>query len=162
MRLMFFFIFASASHSFVARLVSSRRLNLPLFLKRISRKGSSSMESRSVGCNPKDSITALSSEAETLTTTENTTPIEDSTMKTKILADAPGFVKPDRDMSEYRWIQLENNLQVLLVSTATEKADSSDENSSAKVEAASIHVQAGHFDDTIPGLAHFHGKKSQP
>jgi hypothetical protein len=26
----------------------------------------------------------------------------------------------------------------------------------AQVEAAAVHVQAGHFDDTIPGLAHFH------
>lgn len=25
-----------------------------------------------------------------------------------------------------------------------------------KVEAAAVHIQAGHFDDTIPGLAHFH------
>lgn len=34
--------------------------------------------------------------------------------------------------------------------------DDNDDESSAKVEAAAIHVQAGHFDDTIPGLAHFH------
>jgi Insulinase (Peptidase family M16) len=26
----------------------------------------------------------------------------------------------------------------------------------AQVEAAAVHVQSGHFDDTIPGLAHFH------
>jgi secreted Zn-dependent insulinase-like peptidase len=60
-------------------------------------------------------------------------------------------LKPDRDRYEYRAIQLANNLQVLLTSTA-----GAGDEKSAKVEAASIHVQAGHFDDTIPGLAHFH------
>jgi hypothetical protein len=74
---------------------------------------------------------------------------------TKILADEPEFAKPDRDMHEYRYIQLANNLKVLLVSTAKASSGSADEKSS-KVEAASVHVQAGHFDDTIPGLAHFH------
>ena len=73
--------------------------------------------------------------------------------QTEILADSADFIKPDRDLYEYRCVKLHNNLQVLLVSTA--KA-SSDEEKAAKVEAASVHVKAGHFDDTIPGLAHFH------
>jgi len=192
MRLMFFFLFASASQSFVARRSvaggsknvilflrsktgcpmlmksnhrhqvssSSRRSNLLSFRKGISRSESSTVESHPFDCNPSQSTTALSADAETLTTEiENTMSLEDSTStlrKTEILADAPDFIKPDRDMSQYRWIKLKNNLQVLLVSTAPDKIDSDDENSGAKVEAASVHVQAGHFDDTIPGLAHFH------
>lgn len=74
--------------------------------------------------------------------------------KTAILADEKDFIKPDRDQYEYRCIRLPNNLQVLLVSTAcTNAVDDSDV--STRVEAASVHVQAGHFDDTIAGLAHF-------
>ena len=130
---------------------SSRQSPLVSFRKRIPRSGSSSVRNPSV---------ALSAEAKTLTAeTENTTDADTSTFapkKTEILTDAPSFIKPDRDMSQYRWIKLENNLQVLLVSTAPDKTDSNEENSGAKVEAASVHVQAGHFDDTIPGLAHFH------
>ena len=182
MRLMFFFLFASATQSFVARRsvaggsktglpflrsrtgysmvgkcnqlhqssASSRRSNLLSFRKRIPRAASS------VGERGRHAF-ELSAEAETLMAeAENTTSLEAPTLtpsKTEILADESTFVKPDRDRSQYRWIKLENNLQVLLVSTAT---DSNDENSGAKAEAASIHVQAGHFDDTIPGLAHFH------
>jgi hypothetical protein len=103
------------------------------------------------------------------------------------LADAPDFIKPDRDLREYRYIRLPNNLQALLVSTAkaaaeeysddeelVEMEETDDEDgedveedgeegeslssaaAAAQVEAAAVHVQAGHFDDTIPGLAHFH------
>jgi hypothetical protein len=72
---------------------------------------------------------------------------------TVILADADEFIKPERDLRDYRVIKLENNLEALLVSTTNA---SSDEDDSAKVEAASMHIQAGHFDDTIPGLAHFY------
>jgi secreted Zn-dependent insulinase-like peptidase len=90
--------------------------------------------------------------AETLAAAENTTSMVDSPRKTEILADSKDFIKPDRDLHEYRTIKLHNNLQVLLVSTGDA---SSEEEKSAKVEAASVHVQAGHFDDTIPGLAHF-------
>ncbi|CAB9527211.1 Insulin-degrading enzyme [Seminavis robusta] len=76
---------------------------------------------------------------------------------TKILADDPEFVKPDPDLRKYRWIQLANNLQVLLVSTTetTSKDEDEEEEEQSHVEAAAVHVQAGHFDDTIPGLAHF-------
>ena len=35
-------------------------------------------------------------------------------------------------------------------------SSSSSSSSPVGTEAASVHVQAGHFDDTIPGLAHFH------
>lgn len=72
---------------------------------------------------------------------------------TKILADDPQFIKPDPDRREYRWIQLANNLQVLLVSTTkSTTVDCTDEEVS-HVEAAAVHVQAGHFDDTIPGVS---------
>jgi len=139
---------------------ASRLPNLSNFWKANSRLGSTTARSPLLTCSPKQSSTSLSAEAETLTTgTENTTNFEDSTCsprKTEILADASNFIKPDRDMSQYRWVKLENNLQVLLVSTAPEDSDFDEENTGAKVEAASIHVQAGHFDDTIPGLAHFH------
>lgn len=64
---------------------------------------------------------------------------------TRILVDHSDFITPERDPRKYRAIQLSNNLQVLLVC---------DEMSAGVgVEAASVHVQAGHFDDTIPGLA---------
>lgn len=66
---------------------------------------------------------------------------------TRILTDDCDFVKPDRDFRQYRWIELPNHLQALIVS---------DNITGIGVEAASVHVQAGHFDDTIPGLAHFH------
>lgn len=85
------------------------------------------------------------------TNSEATASTSTTSRPTTILADAADFLKPDRDRYEYRAIQLANNLQVLLTSTAA-----SGDEKSAKVEAASIHVQAGHFDDTIPGLAHFH------
>jgi hypothetical protein len=69
--------------------------------------------------------------------------------QTMVLADADDFVKPDRDLREYRVIVLPNNLQVLLVSDQMAEGD-------VGVEAASVHVQAGHFDDSVKGLAHFH------
>jgi len=66
-----------------------------------------------------------------------------------ILADDDDFVKPERDKRAYRAVRLRNNLEVLLVSTNTSEG-------TVGIEAASVHVQAGHFDDTLPGLAHFH------
>lgn len=71
---------------------------------------------------------------------------------TVVLADAEEFIKPDRDLRDYRVVRLSNNLKVLLVSTA----NVSNEENTANVEAASMHIQAGHFDDPIPGLAHFY------
>jgi len=67
------------------------------------------------------------------------------TTSSKILADANQFVTPERDPRKYRVIELPNNLQVLLVCDEMK--------SGIGVEAASVHVQAGHMDDTIPGLA---------
>ena len=64
---------------------------------------------------------------------------------TRTLADWDAFVKPERDPRKYRVLVLSNNLQVLLVCDEL--------TSGIGVEAASVHVQAGHFDDTIPGLA---------
>ncbi|KAG7364481.1 secreted/periplasmic Zn-dependent peptidase, insulinase-like protein [Nitzschia inconspicua] len=108
----------------------------------------------------------------TLTSSFSTSP-GSTTSTTTILADASDFIKPDRDLREYRYIRLPNNLQALLVSTAkaaseevhgdkeeelNDDYDDEDDDSSAaaaQVEAAAVHVQAGHFDDTIPGLAHF-------
>jgi len=76
---------------------------------------------------------------------------------TVILADADEFIKPDRDTRDYRIVKLKNNLQALIVSTAkAASSDDEDEDESARVEAASMHIQAGHFDDTLPGLAHFY------
>jgi hypothetical protein len=87
--------------------------------------------------------------------------------QTRILADAADFIKPERDLRQYRRIVLPNNLQCLLVSnsnsdTSTEDSDEDDndgddDNSDGKVgiEAAAVHVQAGHMDDSLPGLAHF-------
>jgi hypothetical protein len=99
-----------------------------------------------------ETLMASENATDTLKTSTSTS-CSSATNTSTILADGDEFVKPDRDTREYRYIRLPNNLQVLLVSTA--KASSSDDKS-AKVEAASVHVQAGHFDDTIPGLAHFH------
>jgi len=184
MRFMFFLLFASASQSFVARrsVAGGSKATSPFFRCRMLMNknhlnryhaSSSPLSSRnratgagfstSKTClfsrNPEQSATAQSSVAESLTReTENNTILGDSTdtsRKMQILADFPEFIKPDRDMSQYRWIKLENNLEALLVSTASDESNS-DKSSGAKVEAASVHVQAGHFDDTIPGLAHFH------
>lgn len=69
--------------------------------------------------------------------------------KTIVLADQDEFIKPDRDRYNYRMILLPNNLQVLLASNGMKEGD-------VGIEAASVHVQAGHMDDTVKGLAHFH------
>lgn len=69
--------------------------------------------------------------------------------RTLILADDPDFIKPERDMRQYRVIILPNNLKVMLISDQLQQGE-------VGVEAASVHVQAGHFDDTVKGLAHFH------
>jgi len=70
-----------------------------------------------------------------------------STGQTIVLHDDDEFRKPDPDNREYRAIRLSNNLECLLIS-----APESD------VEAAAVHVKAGHMDDpdSRPGLAHFH------
>lgn len=65
-----------------------------------------------------------------------------------ILADHEEFIRPERDPRKYRAIRLKNNLQVLIVSDQM--------TSGVGIEAGSVHVKSGHFDDTIPGLAHFH------
>lgn len=106
--------------------------------------------------------------------TENSTvsTVWPPTSVTSILANDPEFVKPDRDLREYRYVRLPNNLEALLVSTSNIKSsedmelnddeeddDEENGNTAAQVEAAAVHVQAGHFDDTIPGLAHFHERK---
>jgi len=118
---------------------------------------------------------SAATDAETSTTssptdaTTSTTCTSSPSWDTKILADDPDFVKPDPDDRKYRWIRLANNLQVLLVSTTettskdhvdveVEDADADEEEASgdieSHVEAAAVHVQAGHFDDTIPGVSY--------
>lgn len=97
-----------------------------------------------------DSIAIIEKNA---TTANDDATIQKNDRGTVILADADDFIKPDRDPRDYRVIKLKNNLQAMLVSTA--KATSEDDDS-ANVEAASMHIQAGHFDDTLPGLAHFY------
>ena len=77
---------------------------------------------------------------------EKSSVVKNDTNETIILADSGDFVKPQRDLRQYRAIILPNNLQVLLVSDQMETGQ-------VGVEAASVHVQAGHMDDTIPGLA---------
>jgi hypothetical protein len=62
-----------------------------------------------------------------------------------IITDDIDFIRPDRDLRSYRYIRLSNNLYCLLICDNMQ--------SGVGIEAASIHVQAGHFDDTIPGLA---------
>ena len=66
--------------------------------------------------------------------------------KTQILAEDDAFIKPNLDTRLYRSILLPNNLQCLLVSDAE-----------TDVEAAAVHIKAGHFDDPADraGLAHF-------
>ena len=75
--------------------------------------------------------------------------INNDTGETVVLAESDTFVKPERDLRDYRVILLPNNLQCLLVSDNLKTGD-------VGMEAASVHVQAGHMDDTLPGLAHFH------
>jgi insulysin len=114
--------------------------------------GSSSLLTQDDVAAADDDDTRSSSESETRTprpTTTTTTTTTPSSSSSRIIADDADFVKPDRDRRLYRTIQLHNNLQVLLVSTQLTPG-------STGIEAASVHVQAGHFDDTIPGLAHFH------
>ena len=70
-----------------------------------------------------------------------------SESKTKIIAEDDEFIKPDLDTRQYRAITLANNLTCLLVSDPL-----------TDVEAGSIHINSGHFQDPAhrPGLAHFH------
>jgi len=81
-----------------------------------------------------DSSTAISS--------STTTP-----QQTKVIATDAEFLKPQPDTRQYRAVTLPNRLTVLLVSDPL-----------TDVEAGSIHINSGHFQDppTRPGLAHFH------
>jgi Secreted/periplasmic Zn-dependent peptidases, insulinase-like len=65
--------------------------------------------------------------------------------RTRIVANDQDFLKPALDTRHYRCIVLPNNLQVLIVSDPE-----------TDVEAAAVHIKAGHFDDpdTRAGLAH--------
>ena len=67
--------------------------------------------------------------------------------QTKVIATDADFLKPQPDTRQYRAVTLPNRLTVLLVSDPL-----------TDVEAGSIHINSGHFQDpaTRPGLAHFH------
>jgi hypothetical protein len=97
------------------------------------------------------STSALSSTApvaaETDTDLDATASASAETKKTKVIARDDEFIKPDLDTRQYRAITLANNLTCLLVS-----------DSLTDVEAGSIHINSGHFQDPEhrPGLAHFH------
>ena len=156
MRLSLFFLCVSSGQSFVTRRLVAVSHPFSEAIRKTTKPvgwGASSLAFSFLGQAERErsSVKRISMRmAETLTTAgENATTTGDlSNGKTEILADDPQFVKPDPDNHEYRCIKLSNNLKVLLVSTSH---TSSDDEKSAKVEAASVHVQAGHFDDTIPG-----------
>jgi insulysin len=84
-------------------------------------------------------LTAATLEPETTTCSPGT--------GTVIIDDDADFIKPEPDQRKYRAIRLANGLKCLLVSSPE-----------SDVEAAAVHVQAGHMDDPAnrPGLAHFH------
>jgi insulysin len=90
---------------------------------------------------------ALSSTLTDEDTTSKQDMCNDDIHASKILADDETFIKPQLDKRAYRAIELPNHLQILLVSDP--KTD---------IEAASVHIKAGHFDDPVDraGLAHFH------
>ena len=75
------------------------------------------------------------------------TAIPSTQTKTKVIATDEDFIKPLPDTRSYRAITLSNHLTVLLVSDPL-----------TDVEAGSIHINSGHFQDPKdrPGLAHFH------
>ena len=75
--------------------------------------------------------------------TESTDVIDIHETKSITLAHDIDFIKSPLDRRQYKCIQLPNKLQVLLVSDPD-----------TDIEAASMHIKAGHFDDPIdrPGL----------
>ena len=85
--------------------------------------------------------------AATLDDTTTLTAGTETAGETVVLAEDSEFIKSDPDKLQYRVINLPNQLTVLLAS-----------NPATDVEAASVHVRAGHFDDPSnrAGLAHFH------
>ena len=125
--------------------------NLPLLTRRIpfQERNTQNIYKKNWNCASSFGLKQSSVPAETHTSLANTE-VADSSDQVEILADDGVFLKPERDGRQYRMIRLkQNNLKVLLVSDQLPEGD-------VGVEAASVHVQAGHFDDTIPGLAHFH------
>lgn len=136
MKLSIFFLCVSAGQSFLSK-------QRPAFCRDIHNS-----VSRSYWRRPRSTLCA-----EALTGTSRSSLKSHSVSSgTKVLADSDDFVKPDRDRRDYRYIKLGNNLRVLLVST---KNTCNNEENSASVEAAAVHVQAGHFDDEIAGISHF-------
>ncbi|KAL7538426.1 hypothetical protein ACHAXR_012769 [Thalassiosira sp. AJA248-18] len=81
------------------------------------------------------------------TADDDTTATASATTETVVLANDSEFIKSLPDKRQYRAITLPNQLTVLLASDPT-----------TDIEAASVHVRAGHFDDppNRAGLAHFH------
>lgn len=100
--------------------------------------------------NPSDTGLVKDAGAATATleaTAEDAASLESLMKETVVLANDSEFIKSDPDKRQYRAITLPNKLSVLLASDPA-----------TDVEAASVHVRAGHFDDPASraGLAHFH------
>ena len=109
----------------------------------------STTKSRQRTCKTLSSSISSVDDSTTTTTFANSTAESGAAQtETIVIADDDVFTKPDRDPRQYRWIRLPNQLQVLLVSDQLAPGG-------VGVEAGSVHVQAGHFDDTIAGLSHF-------
>ncbi|CAJ1945695.1 unnamed protein product [Cylindrotheca closterium] len=71
---------------------------------------------------------------------------QSASSETEVLVESEDFMKPDRDLRQYRYIKLKNNLKVLLVRNPVHSKTNGD--NTATVEAAAMHIQAGHFDDS--------------
>ena len=96
--------------------------------------------------NRRKSLDSSTTQDDTISTSSSSSP---STIVAKTdTDDAYAFApRPLLDARKYRLLTLANGLEVLLVSDPR-----------TDVEASSIHVKCGHFQDptTRPGLAHFH------
>ena len=86
-------------------------------------------------------------EADSAAVSSSSSSTTTSHQQTKVIATDAAFLKPQPDDRQYRAITLPNGLTVLLVSDP-----------STDVEAGSVHINSGHFQDPPhrPGLAHFH------
>jgi len=79
-------------------------------------------------------------------TSEGLVGTQPASSETEVLVASEDFMKPDRDLRQYRYIRLKNNLKVLLVRNPIQPKTNVD--NAATVEAAAMHIQAGHFDDS--------------
>ena len=122
----------------------------PLALAFAVRPVSSAAAAASAASSPTSSAFALRSAVPAVGEADSSTAISSSAtqqQQTKVIATDAAFLKPQPDTRQYRAITLPNGLTVLLVSDP-----------STDVEAGSVHINSGHFQDPPhrPGLAHFH------